>query len=106
MTTYLRNQKTGVIFPDVPVLAAQADMKRVTEQEAFPERYAPVNLEEYAPKVELKVAEHTVEPLTDPSPELTQEASRRPFKRGTRGVNAAPTAQTPAAPSFSGLLEG
>lgn len=103
MTTYLRNPQTGVIFPDVPAIASVSGMVRITEEEAFPERFAPVELKDREAKVQIKVAEEVVAAPDTAPPELVAEASKRPFGRNSRGAANTGT-HAKAKPSFSGLL--
>lgn len=93
MTRYLRSKLNGIIFEWNERLAANPNAEEVTEQEAYPERFAPVDLAKRKPTVNLKINVETTAPNIA-SPELLAEASR-PFDtpKATRVIRktAAPT---------------
>lgn len=80
MTKYLRAKTNGMIFEYTERLALNPNVEVITEQEAYPERFAPVNLEKHKPTIDLSVKVETVAPPVV-APELLAEASK-PF--GTR----------------------
>lgn len=47
---YLKSRKDGTIFERDDILAARSDMYEVSEQEAFPERFIPVEAVESVAK--------------------------------------------------------
>jgi len=72
---YLRSA-SGVIFDYTDRMAADPTVTVVTEQEAFPERFAPVDLAKREQKVELKVDEAGIEAPPYVAPELLAEGTR------------------------------
>jgi len=95
MKKYLRAKTNGIIFDWNERLAANPDVEEVAEEQAYPERFAPVDLAKREPVVDLSVKVETVAPPTI-SPELLAEASK-PFdspraKRVTVPKTAAPSA--------------
>lgn len=91
MTTYLRSKTNGIVLEHNDRLAKLPEWEVVTEQEAFPERFAPVALDKREQQVVLTVAEEAVQPPVTAPAELVAEASR-PFAsakatRATRNTN-------------------
>jgi hypothetical protein len=76
---YLRNKKDGFIYEWHPVLANNPLCEEVTEQEAYPERFAPAAVVEKAKrrtkKIDLTTDDIPEEPVYS-SPELSADASR------------------------------
>lgn len=76
---YLRNKVDGTIYEWHPVLANNPKCEEVTEQEAYPERFAPEKVIAKArarkKKVDLQT-EDVPEPPPASSPELSADASR------------------------------
>lgn len=101
MKRYVRSRINGIIFEWNERLALNPDVETVTEQEAYPERFAPVDLKAHKPTIDLSVKVETVAPPVI-APELLAEASK-PFgtPRATR-VSAPKT----AAASNAGLSFG
>ena len=78
MTRYLRNKNDGTIYEWHEVLARNAACEEVTEQEAFPERFATAAVEKAkrrAKKITLDTDDIPEEPAYT-SPELSADASR------------------------------
>ncbi len=79
MTKYLRNKNDGFIYEWHPILAKNSLCEEVTEEEAFPERFAPPVVMEKAKrrtkKIELVADDNLTEPVYS-SPELSADASR------------------------------
>jgi hypothetical protein len=79
MTKYLRNKVDGFIYEWHPTLAKNPKCEEVTEQEAFPERFAPPVVVEKAKrrtkKLDLGTDDIPEEPAYS-SPELSADASR------------------------------
>lgn len=78
MTKYLRNVKDGTIYEWHPVLAKNALCQEVTEEEAFPERFATPAVEKAkrrTKKIDLST-DDIPEPPVYTSPELSADASR------------------------------
>ena len=79
MTRYLRNKNDGTIYEWHEVLARNAACEEVTEQEAFPERFAPPavieKVKRRAKRIELSADDIPEEPVYT-SPELSADASR------------------------------
>lgn len=104
---YLRSKNNGVIFEYTERLAANSNVEEITEQEAYPERFAPVDLSKRKSAIDITVPEKLVKPAPEVAPELIAEASR-PFGRGKPVVSRAPAAkQRQGVPvsSFVGLVE-
>lgn len=80
---YLRSNINGMIFEWNEIMANNPDVKEVTEQEAYPERFAPIDLTKRKSSVDLNIPEEIVVPPAEVSPELLAEASK-PFGRGER----------------------
>ena len=102
MKKYLRAKTNGIIFEWNERLAFNQDVEEVTEEEAYPERFAPVNLKARKPTVDLSVKTETVAPPTV-SPELLAEASKPFDGPRSRRVTVAPSA---APVSTAGLSFG
>lgn len=79
MTRYLRNKNDGFIYEWHPILAKNPLCEEVSEEEVFPERFAPAIVMEKAKrrtkKIELATDDITEEPAYT-SPELSADASR------------------------------
>lgn len=88
---YLRSKNNGMILEWSETLARNPNVVEVTEQEAYPERLAPVDLSKREKAVDLSVPKAAVVPPPEVSPELLAEASK-PF--GTR--NSKPHKAKPA----------
>lgn len=76
---YLRNKNDGFIYEWHPVLAKNELCEEITEEEAFPERFAPPAVMEKAKKRTKKIELVADDNLTEPvysSPELSADASR------------------------------
>lgn len=67
-----------MIFEWNAILARNPDVEEVTEQEAYPERFAPVDLAKRKAAVDVSVPEAVTTPPPDVAPELLVEASK-PF---------------------------
>lgn len=80
---YLRSNTNGMVFEWNAILARNPNVKEVTEQEAYPERFAPVDLAKRDKVVDLSVPEEIVTPPPEVASELLAEASK-PFGRGER----------------------
>lgn len=87
MRKYLRAKTNGMIFDWNEVLLNNPDIEEITEQDAYPERFAPVDLKTRTPVVDLTVNVETVAPATAP-PELLAEASKPFGGRNSRPVKA------------------
>jgi hypothetical protein len=75
---YLRNKKDGFIYEWHPVLASNPLCEEITEEEAFPERFATPVVEK-AKRRTKKLALETDDIPEEPaytSPELSADASR------------------------------
>ena len=78
MIRYLRNKNDGTIYEWHEVLARNAACEEVTEQEAFPERFATAAVEKAkrrTKKITLDTDDIPEEPAYT-SPELSADASR------------------------------
>lgn len=64
MTKYLRAKTNGIVSDWNDRLAANPDWEVVTEREAFPERFAPVELAKRETQVQLAVPEEVLAPPT------------------------------------------
>ena len=102
MKKYIRSTTNGLVFDYSERMASLPDVVVITEEEAFPERFAPVKLNTRTKKVDITVAKEATVPPVEVAPELIAEASK-PFgtPKATRIYNKAPVSTTPA--SFSGL---
>lgn len=80
---YLRSNINGMVFEWNEIMARNPDVKEVTEHEAYPERFAPVDLTKRKSSIELNIPKEVTVPPTEASPELRAEASK-PFGRGER----------------------
>jgi hypothetical protein len=79
MTKYLRNKVDGFIYGWHPILAKHPKCEEVTEEEAFPERFAPAAVVEKAKRRVKKLSLETDDIPAEPeysSPELSADASR------------------------------
>lgn len=83
MKKYLRSTSSGAILPYHPRILSGGGVVLITEEEAFPERFAPVPLKGRKAKVDLSVPEELVEAPPVVSPELQADASRRFGPRST-----------------------
>ena len=92
---YLRSNINGMIFEWNEIMAKNPDVKEVTEQEAYPERFAPVDLAKRKSEIDLNVPEAVTVAPVEASPELRAEASK-PFGRGERIVVSKPKKNTSA----------
>lgn len=104
MKTYLRT-KQGVILPDVERLRVNKELTLVTEQEAFPEKFAPVDLAKREKKIDLDVPKDAAVAPPFVAPELTADASRA-FggpKAAQLKYDKVP-ADRPSKPDFTGLV--
>jgi hypothetical protein len=75
---YLRNKKDGFIYDWHPVLANNPLCEEVTEEEAYPERFATAVVEKAkrrAKKLDLTTDDIPEQPVYT-SPELSADASR------------------------------
>ena len=99
---YLRSNINGMIFEWNEIMAKNPDVKEVTEQEAYPERFAPVDLAKRKSEIDLNVPEAVTAAPVEASPELRGEASK-PFGRGERIVVSKPK-KTMSATEAVGLV--
>ena len=76
MTMYLRSKKNGIIHDYVEILADNPDWEAITEQQAFPEKFAPVDIKARAKKVDLTVPKEAVTPPSTISTELSAQKGR------------------------------
>lgn len=76
MTKYLRSKINGLIFDYNPRLAALPEWEEISEQEAYPERFAPVDLTKRVVQVDLVIPEEITEAPALAPPALVAEASR------------------------------
>jgi hypothetical protein len=76
---YLRNKVDGFIYEWNEILARHPKCEEVTEEEAYPERFAPASVVEKA-KRRTKRIELSTDDIPEPpvytSPELSADASR------------------------------
>lgn len=89
-----------MIFEWNEILARNPNVRELTEKEAYPERFAPVDLAKREKTVDLSVPEEVVTPPPQVAPELLAEASK-PF--GTKNSRPRSAKQTVAADAV-GLL--
>jgi hypothetical protein len=76
---YLRNKADGFIYEWHPILAKNPKCEEVSEQEAFPERFAPPAVMEKVKQRKKKIVLETddiPEESAYTSPELSADASR------------------------------
>jgi hypothetical protein len=78
MTKYLRSRVNGIIFDWNERLAKNPSVEVLTEQEAYPERFAPIDLSKRKSTINLTVDAAAITPPPVVAPELLAEASR-PF---------------------------
>lgn len=79
MTRYLRNKVDGFIYEWHPILAKNPKCEEVSEEEVFPERFAPPVVMEKAKRRSRKIVLETDDIPEEPvytSPELSADASR------------------------------
>lgn len=79
MTRYLRNKVDGTIYEWHPILAKNPKCEEVSEEEVFPERFAPPVVMEKAKRRSRKIVLETDDIPEEPvytSPELSADASR------------------------------
>lgn len=76
MAEYLRAKTNGIILHYDERLANHPDWEAVTEQEAFPERFAPVDLKVRDKKVDLTIPAETVIAPPAVSVELSKQKGR------------------------------
>lgn len=101
MTKLLRCKTNGFIFEYNERLASFPEWEEVTEQQAYPERFSPVDLSKREVQVDITIPEEVVEaPVTAP-PELIAEASR-----AFGGPKATRTKRAPDAPSSGFNIAG
>lgn len=87
MNKYIRGKQNGIILDYQERLAKNSLFEVVSEMEAYPERFAPVDLAKRDKKVDLEVpAEVAAAPNVAP-PELIAEAERRFSKPRTTKVS-------------------
>lgn len=96
---YLRSKTNGMIFEWNERLASNPNVVEVTELEAYPERFAPVDLAKRTSAVEISVPKEVVTPPPNVAPELLAEASK-PF--GAK--NSRPIKKTSTTSEVVGLL--
>lgn len=88
MKKYIRGKQNGLILDYQERLAKNSLFEVITEKEAYPERFAPVDLTKRDKKVDLEVpVEVTAAPNVAP-PELVAEAEKR-FGKG-KGTKISP----------------
>lgn len=75
MTNYLRSKINGIVFDYNERLAIHPDVEVISERQAFPERFAPVDIAKHVPKVDLTIKEETEAPPVTP-PELAAQKGR------------------------------
>jgi hypothetical protein len=85
MTMYLKSLKSGAILPYNERIIRAGGVIPVTEREAFPERFAPVALEERSPQVDISVPEEVAVAPPFVPPELLAD--------GQKGFDQAATLQ-------------
>lgn len=74
MDKYFRVKKSGAILPYNERLVGNKDVELVTEQEAFPEKFAAKAVLEHEANIKIDVPEKAIPPKFVP-PELEAEAS-------------------------------
>lgn len=72
MEKFFQHRKNGTIYPYNERLANNPDVLLVTEQEAYPERFAPKAVIEHVKKVDISIKEEVVAPPFTP-PELAAQ---------------------------------
>ena len=77
MAQYLRHKSKGTIYSYTPQLAAVPNLEPVTEEEAFPERFAPKAAKGRKAKVDLTTSDIPVPPVDDVFAELNDELTRK-----------------------------
>lgn len=99
---YLRSTTNGFVFEYNERLANLPEWQEVTEKEAFPERFAPVDLATREQKVVIDVPASIADPPpVVVSPELEAEATRSFGKnKGTRARSTGEGTSAAPAPSF------
>lgn len=94
MTKYLRSKVNGIILDWNERLANNPNMEVLTEQEAYPERFAPVDLSKRKSTIDLTVDAAAVIPPPVVAPELLAEASRPFGGPNAKRVSARKTADS------------
>jgi len=93
---FLRSKETGCIFNHSDELARNRDFEVVSEKEAFPEKFAPVDLKERPKQIDISVPKDAaIEPFVE-TPEMAKDVSRPIGRPGTRGPAKTGKASTPA----------
>lgn len=83
MEKYLRSKTSRAIFPYNEYLARSPNIEVVSEKEAYPERFAPVDISKREHKVELDIPAEVAEAPVVETPEAIADFSR-PIGRGKR----------------------
>lgn len=76
MTMYLKSLKSGAILPYNERIIRAGGVIPVTEQEAFPEKFAPVALENRPTHVDISVPKEVADAPPYTSPELLADGQR------------------------------
>lgn len=76
MVQFIRGKQNGIILDYQERLANHPLFEVISEQEAYPERFAPVKFSEREQKITLDIPEAVVKPQTI-SPELEIESTKR-----------------------------
>ena len=82
MEKFFRHRKNGTIYPYSERLANNVDVELVTEQQAYPERFAPKAVIEHVKKVDISIKEEVIPPPFTPL-ELGAQLGEKLFKNVT-----------------------
>ena len=77
MTRLLRHKVKGTIYGWNAYIAASPNVEEVTEEQAYPEKFAPKVAKGRKPKVSLTTDEIPEPPQDDPMADLNDELTRK-----------------------------
>lgn len=103
MKQYMRSKVNKAIFDYNEVLLKNPSIEVISELEAYPERFAPVDLTARRLVVDLSVSDDVIPPPADPSPEVA--AQRGTLFAAVNGPKPKPVkAPKPATTDVLGLV--
>lgn len=77
MPKFLRHKVKGTIYSWNAFMAENPNVEEVTEEQAFPERFAPKAAKGRKPKVDLMTEDVPEAPEIDPNADLNDELTRK-----------------------------